>query len=598
MKNYIKVGLIANPNTGKTSLFNSLTGMSLHVGNWPGKTVEKKQGTVTYQDKRIRIVDLPGTYSISPYTNEEKVARNFLLQEDPDVIVQVIDVNALERNLLLTFELLTLGKKLILAFNFNEEAKRKKVQIDYVKLKQKLELPIRQIEANTGENKEALLQKIIEIHEQERTQPSYFSSIIEDDAAISHQAVREFLKTNIRPYHKPPQRDIRTSKIDAWLLNKYTALPFFFLIIYLLFKFTFVISGPLVKGIDYLFGILGSWVLSLGLPQFWSSLLLEGIIGGVGSVLSFTPLIFILFLFITILEDSGYLARTVIMLDRIFHKFGISGQTFLPMILGFGCNVPAIMATRTIKNKKERLIAIYINSFMSCSARLPVYVLFTGIFFPNNAATVIMILYLAGILIGLVVSFFLSKLMSTKEDNALLIELPPYRWPAMKNVFKHAWYQMSMFIRKAGTLILLAVIIIWLFASFPQGVEYGSADSYLGRFGGFIAPVFEPLGFGHWSLASALVFGLVAKEIIISTLGTLHGVSTEGLREVLSTLITPLGAFSFLVFVLLYIPCLAAVAMIKKETGSWKFTFLHAASVIVIAWLVSFAVYHMGLFFI
>jgi ferrous iron transport protein B len=594
MQDQITVGLIGNPNTGKTSLLNSLAGMNLHVGNWPGKTVERKEGVIDFHGEKIRIVDLPGTYSVTPYSNEEKIVRDFLLSENPDVIVQIIDVNFLERNLLLTFELLGLGKKLVLAFNFNQEARRKGLKIETEKIEEKLELPVVEIEAHIGKNKEALLEKIITINSHDPKKPSYLHAIRKGKEEISHRASLDFIRHNISPFYRAAGNDKRTAKIDSWLLHKYASLPFFFLVIFLLFKATFTFSAPLIGGINYLFGLLSGWAANSGLPHFWSSFLTEGIIGGVGSVLAFTPLIFILFLLIAILEDSGYLARTVIMLDRIFHKFGISGQTFLPMILGFGCNVPAIMATRTIQHKKERLIAIFINSFMSCSARLPVYVLFTAIFFPRHAAAVIMALYLLGVAMGLIVSYFLSKSIKIDGENVLIIELPPYRWPSLYNIFKHAWWQMSMFIRKAGTLILGAVIIIWLLASLPRGVEYGSPASYLGHFGQFISPVFKPLGFGHWSFAVALVFGLAAKEIIIGTLGTLHGVSTEGLSDVLPHLITPLGALSFLVFILLYVPCLAAVAMIKKETGSWKFTFFHALSVIVIAWLAAFAVFRFG----
>ena len=591
----ITLALIANPNTGKTSLLNSLTGMSMHVGNWPGKTVEKKQGLVKYKGRQIRVVDLPGTYSVSSYSNEEKVARNFLLHENADIIVQVVDVNSLERHLLLSFELMASGKKLILAFNFNQEARDKGLDIDVKRIAQKLELPIVEIEANIGQNKTLLLEKVLEVHAQTYKRPSYFDLITKDDKEISHRAVLDFSQKNILPFYHLPTQDKQTSKIDFWLLHKFIALPFFFLVIYAMFKSTFLLSMPLVGVIDHLLELMTIWVASWALPDLWSSLLRDGIIGGVGSVLSFTPLIFILFLLIAILEDSGYLARTVILLDRIFHKFGISGQTFLPMILGFGCNVPAIMATRTIQHKKERLIAIFINSFMSCSARLPVYVLMAGIFFPHNATTVIMALYLGGVLMGLGLSWILSRLIKIDGENAMIIELPPYRWPTLKNVFKHAWSQMSMFVRKAGTLILLAVIFIWLLANLPGGVEYGSADSYLGCFGRWLSPVFEPLGFGHWTLVTALVFGLAAKEIIIGTLGTLHGVSATGLSVVLPGLISSAGALAFMVFVLLYVPCLPAVAMIKKESGSWKFTILQVMSLIIIAWLTAFVVYRIGL---
>jgi ferrous iron transport protein B len=485
-----------------------------------------------------------------------------------------------------------------LALNFNQEARKRGCKYDTERIAEVLELPIVEIEAHTGYNKQALLAKVMEVYNSKWKKPGYFFQISKGEDDISHRAVLDFIEENILPFYQVPQNDQRTARFDAWLLNRYLALPIFLFVMYALFKATFIISAPFVSGIDYLFGLLARTIGGWGLPGFWESLLNEGIIAGVGSILSFAPLIFVLFLLIALLEDSGYLSRTVIMLDRLFHKFGISGQTFLPMILGFGCNVPAIMATRTIQHKKERMIAIFINSFMSCSARLPVYVLFAAAFFPKYASIVIMGLYLGGVAVGLLVSFFLSKIIRIDGENSLIIELPPYRLPALKNVFKHAWWQMGMFIRKAGTIILAAVVAVWLLASLPWGVDYGSANSLLGRFGQFISPVFEPLGFGGWSFAVALVFGLVAKEIIIGTLGSLHGVSDIGLTEVLPGLLSPAGALAFLVFILLYVPCLAAVAAIRKESGSWKFTLAHSLSVIVIAWVASFFVYQVGLLFL
>jgi len=597
MKNIATVGLIANPNTGKTSLLNAVAGMNLHVGNWPGKTVEKKEGFVDFRDERIRIVDLPGTYGINPYSNEEKVVREFLKEEDPDVIVQVIDANFLKRNLLLTFELLALGKKPVLALNFNREARKNGVSYDTRKLSETLELPIVEIEANTGENTDALLATILETLRTKPSSPSYLPSLRKGKADISHRAILDFLDRKLSCCYRRPERVVSRSGIDSLLLNRIFALPVFFSVMYFLFWATFTLSSPFVDALDFLFGILSRGVEGLGLPAFPTSFLVEGVIGGVGSVLSFAPLIFVLFFLIAALEDSGYFARTVVLLDRVFHKFGISGQTFLPMILGFGCNVPAIMATRTIRHEKERLIAIFINSFMSCSARLPVYVLFSAIFFPGNASVVIMGLYLFGVLVGLVSAFLLSRLIRIDGENDLIIELPPYRWPSPKNIVKHAWWRMTMFVRKAGTLILGAVVVIWLLASLPWGTEYGSAESLLGQLGRFISPVFEPLGFGHWSFAVALLFGLVAKEVIVGTLGTLHGVSEEALSGVLPALIGPAEALSFLVFVLLYVPCLAVVATIRKETGSLKYTVLHALGVTVVAWIFSFVAYRGALFF-
>lgn len=594
-KNLITVCLIGNPNTGKTSLLNSLTGLSLHVGNWPGKTVEKKECKIHFQNKCINIVDLPGTYSIAPYSEEEKISRDFIVNQNPDVIVQTVDVNTLERHLLMTFELLALKKNIILAFNFNKEAKRRKVKINVNKIKRALQIPIVKVEAHTGEHKENLLKKIVAISQNKLETLNYLKPLLKNKKEIDHHKTIKFIKQNISPFYSNREQNGQTDKLDSFLLNKYTAFPFFILVMLLMFKTTFTLSTPLVDLIDSLLGSLGELVGSLGLSDFLTSFLAEGLIGGVGSVLSFVPLIFILFFLIAILEDSGYLARTVALVDKLFHKFGISGRTFIPMILGFGCNVPAIMATRTIKNKKERQIAIFINSFVSCGARLPVYVLFTGIFFPHHADWVIMTLYLFGIITAFIVSLILSKLIKSEEENRLIIELPPYRMPTFRNVHKQAWFQTRLFIKKAGTIILASVIIVWLLASLPLGVKYGSEFSLLGKVGKFMAPIFKLTGFGHWTFSIALLFGLVAKEIVIGTLGTLYGVGEAGLISTISSFITPLGALSFLFFVLLYIPCLATVAVIKKETGSLKFTLIQVIATILIAWTVSFFIYNIGL---
>ncbi len=590
----IKVGLIGNPNTGKTSLLNTLTGLDLHVGNWPGKTVEKKQGAVNFKNHTFDIIDLPGTYSVSPYSEEEKIARNFILGGQSDVIVQIIDVNALERNLLLTFELLALRKKIILAFNFNKEARKKGIVVATQKIQKILEVPIVEIEANTGENKNQLLTQIISTAKQNFHEPVYLKKLLKKEDEISHRLVMSFIKKNIDQNYKVKNNGKKVKNIDGVILNKYSAFPIFIAVIFLMFKATFSLSAPIMNQINNLSAQLGAFILSRGWFPLLSSFVVHGIIGGIFSVLAFTPLIFIMFLIIALLEDSGYLARTVILVDRMFQKFGISGRSFIPMILGFGCNVPAIMATRIIRSRKERYISIFIIPFMSCSARLPVYVLFAGIFFPHYATLAIMTLYLLGMLIALLASLFLSKVIKSKENNALIIELPPYRWPTVKTIFRTAWMRTYLFIKKAGSIILVAVIAVWFLANLPSGVAYGSKFSILGQIGQFFTPIFKPLGFGHWAFVVALIFGAVAKEVIIGMLGTLYGVSHAGLAGAMATQITPLGAFSFLTFVLLYIPCLATIAVIKKETGSWKLTILHFFATLTLAWLVSFAVYQFG----
>jgi ferrous iron transport protein B len=591
----ITIGLIGNPNTGKTSLINSLTGLHLHVGNWPGKTVEKKECKFYYQNRCLNIVDLPGTYSIAPYSEEEKISRHFIIKQKSNVIIQTIDVNTLDRNLLMTLELLALNKNIVLAFNFNKEAKKRNIKININKLRKMLMVPIVLIEANTGENKNKLLEKAIASAATKAKTPNYIKSLLKNNHKIDHQKAIKFIKQITQGCCSNQKQSNQTDKIDSFILNKYTAFPIFILIMSLIFKVTFSLSAPLINIVNSLFESLGKTVYSLPLPDLFQSFLKEGLIGGLGSILAFTPLIFILFFLIALLEDSGYLARTVVLTDRLFYKFGLSGQAFIPIILGFGCNVPAIMAARTIKNNKERLIITFINSFISCGARLPIYVLFTSIFFPKNSYLVITFLYLFGVITALIVGFILSKIINSKEKNKLIIELPPYRMPTFKNVYKHAWFQTSLFIKKAGTIILTMVIIVWLLASLPIGVQYGSEFSLLGKIGKFITPAFKPLGFGHWTISIALLFGLIAKETVISTLGTIYGVGAEGLMTTIPNFLTPLGALSLLFFTLLYIPCLATIAVIKKETNSYKFTLAQIITTVLVAWVVSFSTYSLGL---
>lgn len=594
----IEVGIIGNPNTGKTSLFNCLTGAFQHVGNWPGKTVEKKEGEVAWKGYTIKFVDLPGTYSIAPYSEEERIAREYVVSPEPDLIVQIVDVNTLLRNLFLTFEIASLRKKLILAFNFNREAKRKGVKTKTSKIKEKLQIPIVEIEAHTGEKKENLLEAIVKTYERKQKTPDYIDKLVKTKEEINHIEARKFLENILKDNYQAGDGDDLTGKIDRVLLNQFTALPIFFLVLWLLFQATFTLSTPLVDLINNLLGELSSIVskvlITLASPEWVSSLIIDGVIGGVGSVLTFTPLIFILFFLIAILEDSGYLARTVFLVDKLFEKLGLTGRSFIPMILGFGCNVPAIMATRTIRDTREKLISILINPFMSCSARLPVYVLFTGVFFRNHQGFVIMNLYLFGVTVAFLSVLVLRKILPGREEATLILELPPYRLPTLRNVLLHTWSQGKHFIQKAGTIILIAVLVIWFLASFPFGVDYGSRQSLLGEIGQVISPIFKPLGFGDWTFSVALIFGFVAKEVVIGTLGTLYGVGEEGLINVLPRVMTPLSALSLMVFVLLYVPCMATVAVIRRETNSWKWTIFQVVASTLIAWLAAFAVFNLG----
>jgi len=591
----INIALAGNPNSGKTSLLNSLAGLKLHVGNWPGKTVEKKEAIINFSGQNLKIIDLPGIYSLLPFSEEEEIARDFIFKNNPDIIVQVIDVNSLEKSLFLLFEFLALEKKVILAFNFNKEAEANGVKMDVKNLEKILGVPIIKIEANTGVNKEALLKEIIKVSKNKFEQPAYLKNILNKNKTISHGRAIKFIWEKIQPFYFNPNKNEKSKKIDNFVLNKFTAFPIFFASMYLLFKLTFIISDPITLGVNRAI----SWLIKITDSYFsgWlASFLAQGILGGLGSVLAFVPLIFVLFSLIAIIEDSGYLARIIILLDELFAKLGVSGRFFIPIILGFGCNVPAILATRTIKNKREKMIAIFVNPFISCSARLAVYVLLATIFFPKKAIYVIMFLYFLGIITTLGATLILSKLIPNKKEDVLIIELPPYRRPTFKNVFNRAWWQTSLFIKKAGTIIFLSIIAVWLLANLPPGTHYGSVDSWLGKIGQWIAPVFKPLGFGNWIFAVALIFGLVAKEAIIGSLGTLTNADNAGLLTTLPHLISPLGALSFLVFVSLYMPCLATIGTIKSETNKWYFIIGQTITTIMVAWIFAWITFSIGKF--
>ena len=593
----IKIALMGNPNSGKTSLLNSLAGLKMHVGNWPGKTVERKEAKIKFLNNELEITDLPGTYSLSSFSEEEKIAGRFVIKDNPEVIIQIIDVTSLEKSLFLFFEILALKKKIVLALNFNQEGENKGIKINIGKLTKILGVPIIKIEANTGKNKKILLESVIQVQKNKLNYPSYLKNILNKDKKISHSRAIKFIKEKVYSAYSNKNQNQQSRKIDRIILNKFTAFPIFLASMYLLFKITFIVSSPITDGIEKVvnwFSLLATNYFSGWLASFLS----QGILGGVGSVLSFIPLIFILFFLIAIIEDSGYLARIIVLLDRLFAKLGVSGRSFIPMILGFGCNVPAILATRTIKNKRERMIAIFINPFMSCSARLAVYVLFTAVFFSGKEMYVIMFLYSLGIITALTATLILSKLVPDKKKDVLIIELPSYRWPTFKNVFNRAWWQTSLFIKKAGTIIFLAIIVVWVLASLPLGASYGSASSWLGTIGQWVAPIFKPLGFGNWIFAVALIFGLVAKEAIIGALGTLTGANGAGLLLTLPHFISPLGALSFLVFVSLYMPCLATIGAIKAETNQWRFIIIQTITSIAVAWFFAGVVFYVGGFLI
>ena len=664
----LKIGLAGNPNVGKTTLFNNLTGLNQHVGNWPGKTVEKAEGHYNYNNNRVDVIDLPGNYALSAHSIEEIVSRDFIVDEDSDVIVNIIDASNLERNLYLTVQMMELGANLVVALNMNKFAQDKGYTIDAKKLSDLLGVPVVEIEANSKIGKDQLLKTIEEaaknpvntvnrlsygpelfdhlnelqtaIEEDKNLSdvPSRWIAVklLEDDEIILDRIedsskrnnilnTTEKVKKHFKDIYNESSEEVianaryayiegllkevltkpatekktLTDKIDNIVTNRILGFPIFLIIMYLMFQITFTVAAPFQDWIDEGFGILGEMVAAALGDGMLTSFIVDGIIGGVGGVLVFLPQIILLFLIISFLEDSGYLARAAFVMDKVMHSLvGLHGKAFIPMILGFGCGIPGIMATRTMENEKDRLITMLIVPFMSCTARLPVYLLLVGAFFAAADQTnVIFSLYVLGIVVAIIVAFILRKTLFDDMDAPFVMELPDYKLPTLRGILMHTAEKSWGFVRKAGTIILAAAIIVWILSSFPAGVEYGSQESAIGMIGTAVAPVFAPLGFGSWQPAVALIFGLVAKEVVVGTFSSLFGVAEEGagIAAAMHGIFTPLTAYVFMVFVLLYIPCFAALGTIKQETGGWKWPLIMSVTTLITAYVVAFIVYMVGL---
>ena len=655
----INIALVGNPNCGKTTFFNTLTGLKQHVGNWPGKTVEKKEGTVILDDYNLNIIDLPGSYSLSSFSLDESVTRDYIINEQPDLVIQIVDATNLQRNLHLTMEVVELSPNLILVLNMDHLAKKKGIHLNSKKLSELLGVPVFKVDArDKADVKEfitgALAQvgrkpkDMITLHYGEEIEEHINEledllkgrdntrwtaiKLIENDPIViantkeidgvaarlkkikSHLATvfgessdviisqrRNALAAGLfeQIAEKVKSPSSKSDKIDKYIINKHIGIPIFLIVTYILFYLTFTLAEPFVGIIDSFVGWLADVVPSLlvaaNAPEWLISLVSQGIIGGVGSVIVFLPNILILFFLISLLEDSGYFARAAYIMDNFMHRIGLHGKSFIPLVLGFGCNVPAIMATRSLERKEDRLLTTLIIPFTSCSARLPVYILFVSVFFAQYKGLIVFSLYFLGIIVAIATGFLLNKfiLRSTKTD--LIMELPSYRIPTMAGAIIHMWERGKLFIYKAGTLILVASIVVWFVSSFPLGVTFGSEQSFAGMIGNAIAPIFSPLGFGNWESAVSLMFGVVAKETVISTFGTLYGVAEGSLGSVLQTVFTPLSAIAFMVMTLVYIPCIATIGMIKRETGSWKWAGFSLTYSLVIGWLLSFVVYQGGL---
>ena len=582
----ITAALLGNPNVGKTTLFNALTGANQYVGNWAGVTIEKKEG---FFGKNVKIVDLPGIYAMDTYSNEEKISKEFLQRDDVDVVINIVDASNLSRNLYLTFQLRQFNKPVVLVLNMMDVAKAKGIEIDCDKLSKRLGVTVIPISATkkTGINK---LKEVLE-------NSNFFTSLIDNDCQLDNEAdiyrhIEEILKECTRT--TGGDTITPTERIDKLVLNKYLAYPFFILVMYLIFQFTFSWVGqPLSDMLDMLVNdYLVPWVGSLlsDSNEWFQSLIIDGIMGGVGSVIVFLPVILTLFLGISFLEDSGYMARAAFLMDKIMRRMGLSGKAFIPMMVGFGCSVPGIMSTRTLESEKDRKLTALLVPLMSCNAKLPVYVLLASVFFPGNQTLIIFSLYLLGIAMAFIVGWIFDKTIFKKDEEPFIIELPEYKMPEMRDLLIHTWRKGESFLKKMGTVIFAASVIIWFLSSFNFSGLADINDSFLSYLGKAINPIFIPLGFGTWQNSVSLLTGIVAKEVVVGSMGVLYG---GDLKSILPGFFNPLSAYAFLVFVLLYTPCISTVAAVKKEYGG-KMMALSIVYQILLAWVVAFIVYSLG----
>jgi ferrous iron transport protein B len=675
------IALAGNPNTGKTSLFNRLTGSRASVGNWPGVTVERKEGTMRVGGEELIVVDLPGIYSLGAASVDEQIAAEFILRDRPDVAVVVVDASNLERSLYLVVQLLEMGQPAVVALNMVDAANSRGIQVDITALERLLGVPVVPTVATSGEGVEELKARVVarlaalrgegSSGEERREFVVPYGERVERvlrrlEEALSSLGITLpgasprlaavklaegdalFLSSLAKNLHAPEfeavlqgesdrlekelgydlqtavierrwgflsgvaaeavRRDLSiaerlslSDRIDRVVTHRLLGLPLFLGITWLVFTLTYLLGDPAADFLDGAIGSLGEWLggalASMGAPLVLQSFVTDGVVGGVGSVVVFFPHIFLLFVFIAALEDSGYMARGAFVMDRIMHFLGLHGKSFIPMLLGFGCNVPSIMSTRILERPRDRMITLLVLPFMSCSARLPVYVLFAGVFFGERAPLAIFSLYVLGILVAVAAAKILGSTLFKGESSHLVMELPPYHLPTLRGVFRSAWERGALFLKKAGTFIFAAVILVWAGANLPLGVDYASQESLVGRLGSAVAPLLEPAGFGSWQAGVALVFGLLAKEVVVGTFGTLLGVGEEGLAAVLPQFFTPLAAYAFLVMTLLYIPCVAVIAAFKRETNSWKWTGFLVLYTTLLAYGAAVLVYQGGRFF-
>lgn len=599
------IALLGNPNSGKTSLFNVLTGGRQHVGNWPGVTVEKKEGFVMLGHERFHLMDLPGLYSLEPDSPEQKLAGDYLLKEKPALILNIVDASNLERNLYLTLQLRELNMPMIVVLNMMDEVEKQSIHIDAEQLSKMLDIPVYAISAT---KKHGLRELTHAMHKHmDMPTPKTFSLACGSCSLCKKGEQRyrlvEHMVSACQHTEISQQKQSRTTWLDKILLNRVLALPIFLLIMYAIFTLTFEIGSGLVSGfLDGFLNItlrdgLSSWLTFLAAPAWLISLLCDGVIAGVGTILLFLPQIALLFFFLSLLEDSGYMARAAFMMDKIFSVFGLSGSSFIPLMMGFGCTVPAVMACRILGNERDRKLTILLAPFMSCSARLPVYALFAGVFFKQNQGLIVFSLYLLGIVVALLSALILSKTVLKSKGSGFVMEIPPYRLPQLRNMLLHTWEKVKGFVIRAGTVLLIASMVVWFLQSFSTSlimVTNGN-ESILAKLGGIIAPIFAPLGFGTWQASTALLTGVAAKEMIVSTLAVVSGAGSASPVMMVSQMFSPLTSYVFMAFSLLYMPCLSTIVTMRKELGSRKWTLFGLGYSFVVAWVISFIIYQAGL---
>lgn len=602
-KKTINVALVGNPNCGKTSLFNHATGLREKVGNYSGVTVDAKVGTFNFNGYSIRLVDLPGTYSLTDCSAEEKYVFYFLSNCKPDVILNIVDASNIERNLLLTTQLLDMGIPVVVALNMYDELVSRGDSIDYKTLGSLLSLPVVPTKASSGMGIPELLKTIVDVNESDKQHLLHLDTSglnVEEATAYRYRFIRELLNKVYKSGDKAKHR--KAYNADKILTNKWFGFPILLIFMWLMFEATFTIGAYPQEWIEMAtewFGALvGSW-LNDGI---FRDLIVDGVIAGVGGVLVFLPNILILYLFIAILEDTGYMARAAFIMDKLMSKVGLHGKSFIPFVIGFGCSVPAIMSARMLENRKDRIVTILTVPFMSCSARLPVYLLFVSVFFDKYQGLILLGIYLVGILFAVITSLILNKVSFKGVSKEFVLELPPYRIPTVRNVLIHMWDKSVQYLKKMATIILAASVIIWALEYFPRSngddmltdnnIEY----SYIGKFGHAIEPIMRPCGF-DWRLGVALITGIAAKEVVVSTLGVLLDAEDEdvSLKEKIRSIdgFTPHTAFGFMVFVLLCTPCIAALAAIRREAGL-KWAVFSAVYSTALAWIVSCLIFQIG----